>query len=142
MSFSYVENFVEEAANDANVIEIKISLYRVAEKSLLTSALLKALKNGKKVSIFIEAKARFDEENNIDWGHKFEDAGAHVTYSYPRIKVHSKILLISRKEADDIKRYVYIGTGNFNGETSKIYSDHGLLRRIKITKELSRVLKY
>jgi polyphosphate kinase len=142
MSFSYVENFVEEAANDANVIEIKISLYRVAEKSLLTSALLKALKNGKKVSIFIEAKARFDEENNIDWGHKFEDAGAHVTYSYPRIKVHSKILLISRKEADDIKRYVYIGTGNFNGETSKIYSDHGLFTaHKKITKELSRVFE-
>lgn len=86
MSFSYVEQFVEEAANDEAVTEIKISLYRVAEESALTSALLTALKNGKKVSIFIEAKARFDEENNIDWGRKFEVAGANVTYSYPRIK--------------------------------------------------------
>ncbi|MGB3774697.1 MAG: polyphosphate kinase 1 [Leeuwenhoekiella sp.] len=142
MSFSYVEQFVEEAANDEDVTEIKISLYRVAEESVLTSALLSALKNGKKVSIFIEAKARFDEENNIDWGRKFEEAGARVTYSYPRIKVHSKILLINRREKNDIKRYVYIGTGNFNGETSKIYSDHGLFTaHTKITKELSRVFE-
>ena len=142
MSFSYVENFVKEAASDPDVIDIKISLYRVAEKSVLTSALLEALKNGKNVSIFIEAKARFDEENNIDWGRKFEDAGAHVTYSYPRIKVHSKILMVSRKEETNIKRYVYIGTGNFNGETSKIYSDHGLFTADKkLTKELSRVFE-
>lgn len=142
MSFSYVENFVEEAASDENVTEIKISLYRVAEKSVLTSALLEALKNGKKVSIFIEAKARFDEENNIDWGRKFEDAGAQVTFSYPRIKVHSKILLINRKEGELIKSYIYIGTGNFNGETSKIYSDHGLFTADKrLTKELSRVFE-
>ncbi|WP_031428679.1 polyphosphate kinase 1 [Flavimarina sp. Hel_I_48] len=142
MSFSYVEQFVEEAANDEAVTEIKISLYRVAEESALTSALLTALKNGKKVSIFIEAKARFDEENNIDWGRKFEVAGANVTYSYPRIKVHSKILMVNRKEDGSITRYVYIGTGNFNGETSKIYADHGLFTaNKKITKELSRVFE-
>ncbi|HEA29766.1 MAG TPA: polyphosphate kinase 1, partial [Leeuwenhoekiella sp.] len=142
MSFSYVERFVKEAATDENVTEIKISLYRVAEESILTTALLKALKNGKKVTIFIEAKARFDEENNIGWGRKFEEAGAHVIYSYPRIKVHSKILMVNRKEDDVIKRYVYIGTGNFNGETSKIYADHGLFTtHEKLTKELSRVFE-
>jgi len=142
MSFSYVEQFVEEAAQDDDVTEIKISLYRVAEESALTSALITALKNGKNVSIFIEAKARFDEENNIDWGRKFEEAGAHVTYSYPRIKVHSKILMVNRKEVDGLKRYVYIGTGNFNGETSKIYADHGIFTsNKKLTKELARVFE-
>ena len=142
MPFSYVEQFVNEAATDENVTEIKISLYRVAEESTLTTALLTALKNGKKVTIFIEAKARFDEENNIGWGRKFEDAGAHVIYSYPRIKVHSKIMMINRNEKDTIKRYVYIGTGNFNGETSKIYADHGLFTaHEKLTKELARVFQ-
>ena len=142
MSFNYVERFVDQAAADPEVKQIKISLYRVAEESALTSALMKALKNGKKVTIFIEAKARFDEENNISWGRKFEDQGATVIYSYPRIKVHSKILMITRTENEKEKRYVYIGTGNFNGETSKIYADHGLFTaQNKITKELSRVFE-
>ncbi len=142
MSFEYVERFVEQAAADPAVNQIKISLYRVAEESALTTALLKALKNGKKVTIFIEAKARFDEENNIGWGRRFEDKGARVIYSYPRIKVHSKILMVTRIEKDEKKRYVYIGTGNFNGETSKIYADHGLFTaHKKITKELARVFE-
>ncbi|MEH6408387.1 MAG: polyphosphate kinase 1, partial [Leeuwenhoekiella sp.] len=142
MSFGYVETFVEQAANDAQVTSIKISLYRVAEESRLTSALLHALECGKQVIIFIEAKARFDEENNIIWGRKFEEKGAKVIYSYPRIKVHSKILMITRTENDKAKRYVYIGTGNFNGETSKIYSDHGIFSADKrITKELARVFE-
>ena len=142
MSFDYVERFVNQAATDPAVDEIKISLYRVAEESALTTALLTALQNGKSVTIFIEAKARFDEKNNISWGRKFEDKGAKVIYSYPRIKVHSKILLITRTQNSKKKRYVYIGTGNFNGETSKIYSDHGLFTsHKKITKELSRVFE-
>lgn len=142
MPFSYIERFVEQAADDENVTDIKISLYRVAEESRLTSALLKALDNNKKVTIFIEAKARFDEENNIIWGRKFEEKGAKVIYSYPRIKVHSKILLINRIEGEKRRRYVYIGTGNFNGETSKIYTDHGLFTaNKKITKELARVFE-
>ena len=142
MSFSYVETFIKKAAEDPDVTDIKISLYRVAEESALTTALIKALKNKKSVTIFIEAKARFDEENNISWGRKFEEKGAKVIYSYPRIKVHSKILLIARKENNKVKNYVYIGTGNFNGETSKIYSDHGLFTaQKKITKELSRVFE-
>ena len=142
MSFNYVERFVEQAASDDAVTHIKISLYRVADESVLTSALLKAIKNGKKVTIFIEAKARFDEENNITWGRKFEEQGARVIYSYPRIKVHSKILMIIREEQDKPVRYAYIGTGNFNGETSKIYCDHGLFTaHKKITKELGRVFR-
>ncbi len=140
MSFDYVERFIEQAAIDKDVKEIKISIYRVADESDLTSTLLKALENGKKLTVFIEAKARFDEKNNIDWGRKFEDAGATVIYSYPKIKVHSKILLITRKENDELKDYAYIGTGNFNSKTSKIYCDHAIFTaQTKITRELSRV---
>ncbi|RXG13404.1 polyphosphate kinase [Leeuwenhoekiella aestuarii] len=142
MSFNYVEQFVEQAADDAAVTHIKISLYRVADESVLTTSLLKAIENGKQVTIFIEAKARFDEENNISWGRKFEKKGACVIYSYPRIKVHSKILMVIREEEEKSRRYAYIGTGNFNGETSKIYCDHGLFTaHKKITKELERVFK-
>ncbi len=142
MSFNYVEQLIEAAASDALVSEIKISLYRVADESPLTTALLKALDNGKKVFIFIEAKARFDEENNILWGRKFEEKGATVIYSYPRIKVHSKILLVKRNEDGKNRRYIYIGTGNFNAKTSKIYADHGFFSADKkLGKELNRVFK-
>lgn len=142
MSFHYVERFLEQAASDEGVEEIKISIYRVANESDLTTTLLKALENGKKITVFIEAKARFDEKNNIDWGRRFEDAGATVIYSYPKIKVHSKILLITRKEEDNIKNYAYIGTGNFNSKTSRIYCDHAIFTaQPKITKELARVFK-
>lgn len=142
MSFSYVENLIEQAAEDNNVVSIKISLYRVADESALTSSLLKALEKGKEVTVFIEAKARFDEENNITWGRKFEEKGANVIYSYPKIKVHSKIFLIDRIEAGESVKYAYIGTGNFNAETSKLYCDHALFTaHKKITKELDRVFK-
>lgn len=140
MSFDYVEKFIEAASEDKHVTQIKISLYRVADESKLTSALLKALDNGKKLTVFIEAKARFDEENNIIWGRKFEDKGAKVIYSYPRIKVHSKILMVERLEDGKKRRYAYIGTGNFNSKTAKIYCDHALFTaHKKVTKELSRV---
>ena len=142
MTFNYVERFLEQASTDPDVSEIKISLYRVAHESPLTTALLKALDNGKKVFIFIEAKARFDEENNIIWGRKFEEKGATVIYSYPRIKVHSKILLVKRREGTKNRRYIYIGTGNFNAKTSKIYADHGFFSADrKLGKELNRVFK-
>ncbi len=140
MSFNYVEKFVAQAANDPDVEAIKISLYRVADESNLTNCLLQALENGKKVTVFVEAKARFDEENNIIWGRKFEEKGANVIYSYPRIKVHSKILLVVRREEGDLKNYAYIGTGNFNSETSKIYCDHAIFTADKyITREMSRI---
>lgn len=142
MSFEYVEKFLEEAASDPTVENIKISLYRVADESQLTSSLLKAIENGKKVTIFVEAKARFDEENNIIWGRKFEEKGANVIYSYPKIKVHSKIMLIKRREGEKLKRYAYIGTGNFNSKTSKIYCDHAIFTADKrVTKELDRIFK-
>lgn len=142
MSFKYVENFVEQAANDPYVEKIKISLYRVASESALTNSLLKALDNGKKVTVFVEAKARFDEENNLIWGKKFNEKGAEVIYSYPKIKVHSKILLISRRENNKVVRYAYIGTGNFNSKTSKIYCDHAIFTAHKyIAKEISRVFQ-
>lgn len=140
MSFSYIDRFLKQAATDEKVEYIKISIYRTADESELTSALLTALENGKKVTVFIEAKARFDEKNNIDWGRKFEDAGARVIYSFPKIKVHSKILLVARRENGKSKKYAYIGTGNFNSQTSKIYCDHGIFTaHDKLADELSRV---
>ncbi|WP_300437547.1 polyphosphate kinase 1 [Christiangramia sp.] len=142
MSFSYVEKFVDMAAEDKDVTDISISLYRVADESQLTNSLIKALENGKKVTVFVEAKARFDEENNISWGRKFEEKGANVIYSYPKVKVHSKIMLIGRNEGEEKVRYAYIGTGNFNAETSKIYCDHAIFTANKnITKELHRLFK-
>ncbi len=142
MDFEVVENFLEQAAKDHSVTDIKISLYRVADESKLTSSLIKAIKNGITVTVFIEAKARFDEENNIIWGRKFEKLGAKVIYSYPKIKVHSKVFLINRIENGEKCRYAYIGTGNFNSETSKIYCDHGIFTaQEKATKELDRLFK-
>ncbi len=142
MSFSYVEKFVAMAAEDEKVTDINISLYRVADESDLTNSLMKALENGKRVTVFVEAKARFDEKNNISWGRKFEEKGANVIYSYPKVKVHSKIMLICRQEGDINMRYAYIGTGNFNSETSEIYCDHAIFTADKnITKELSRLFK-
>lgn len=142
MSFDYVERFLEQAANDPEVEAIKISLYRVADESPLTSSLIKALDQGKKVTVFVEAKARFDEENNIIWGRKFEEKGARVIYSFPQIKVHSKILLVVRRENEKLKNYGYIGTGNFNSKTAGIYCDHAIFTANKyLTKELSRIFK-
>ena len=142
MSFKYVERFLEQAANDPDVEKIKISLYRVADESALTSSLLKALGNGKKVTVFVEAKARFDEENNIIWGKKFKEKGATVIYSYPKIKVHSKILLVTRRENNKVVRYAYIGTGNFNSKTSEIYCDHAIFTANKyVAKEISRIFQ-
>lgn len=142
MSFRYVEKFLQQAAVDKQVKEIKISIYRIADESEITSALLQALENGKNVTVFIEAKARFDEKNNIDWGRKLEEKGATVIYSYPKIKVHSKILLINREEEDEIVSYAYIGTGNFNSKTAAIYCDHALFTaHKKITSELGRVFQ-
>lgn len=142
MSFEYVERFIEQAATDPAVEVIKISLYRIADESKLTSCLLQALDNGKKVTVFVEAKARFDEANNIVWGRKFEEKGANVIYSYPKIKVHSKILLVVRREKEKLKNYAYIGTGNFNSKTAVLYCDHAIFTAEKyITRELSRIFK-
>jgi len=141
-SFDEVIRFVEEAAVDPLVKDIKMTLYRVSKDSAIAKALLMAVQNGKNVMVFIETKARFDEANNIKWGKKLEQAGAKVMYSYPAIKVHSKIMYIERKEGSKTQGYAYIGTGNFNEKTSLIYTDFGLFTaNDKITDELSQVFK-
>ena len=126
-SYDYVLRLLEEAADDPDVRSIKITLYRVAGDSKVAKALIKAAENGKKVEVFDEVKARFDEQSNIFWGKELEAAGARVRYSYPGLKVHTKICLIKRKENGENVRYGYFGTGNFNEKTARIYCDHALL---------------
>ncbi len=139
-SFEEVTRLVEAAAEDELVTHIKITLYRVSANSAVANALLKAVDNGKDVCAFIETKARFDEANNIKWGKKLEEKGANIIYSYPGIKVHSKILYIRRIENDKPIAYAYIGTGNFNEKTATIYTDLGLMTsNEKITSELLQV---
>ena len=141
-SFEEVVRFVLEAAEHPTVNAIKMTLYRVSKTSAIAKALLQALKNGKKVCVFIETKARFDESNNLYWGETLTKAGATVIYSYPGIKVHSKIMYISAKDSKGPQEYGYIGTGNFNEKTSKIYTDYGLLTaNKKITTELGQVFQ-
>jgi polyphosphate kinase len=125
--FDYVTRFIEEAADDPKVENLKITLYRAASRSAIMAALLKACRQGKAVTAFIEAKARFDEESNLEWGNALAQAGASVHYSYPGIKVHTKLLLIQRREGQGLRNYAYLGTGNFNENTARIYTDHGLL---------------
>lgn len=138
--FSVVDKFLTSAATDPQVTAIKMTIYRIAKSSSLADALLTALDNKKEVTLFVEAQARFDEANNIKWGRIFEDKGAKVIFSIPQIKVHSKIAMVYRNENDKRKRYAYIGTGNFNAKTSKIYCDHGLFTaHKKITKDLEQV---
>lgn len=126
-SFSTVVKLVEAAAQDEKVLAIKQTLYRVSGNSPIIAALSKAAENGKQVTVLVELKARFDEENNIHWARQLEKAGCHVIYGVIGLKTHSKILLIVRKEKKGIKRYVHLGTGNYNDVTAKFYTDIGLL---------------
>lgn len=139
-SFEPVIKLLEEAADDPQVTTIKMSLYRVAKESRLNNAIARAAKNGKKVVIFIEVKARFDEHNNLKWGEIFKENGAQVLYSYPGIKVHSKIIYIERQIDEVLKPYCYIGTGNFNENTATLYTDFGLMtNHKKITEDLNKL---
>ncbi len=139
-SYNYVLKFLEEAANDDHVLSIKITLYRVASNSKIIASLIKAAKKGKQVTAFVELKARFSEESNITHAKDLEDAGVNVLYSFPLLKVHSKLILIRRKEGKKIQGYAYLGTGNFNESTAKVYSDSSLLTAHKnITDELEDV---
>jgi polyphosphate kinase len=141
-SFDPVIHLIEEAGRDKSVKNIKITLYRIAEDSRIIHALLKACENGINVTVFMETKARFDELNNMKLGSLLEANGAKVIYSYPKIKVHSKILLIEYQEDVETKAYGYIGTGNFNEKTAKIYTDFGLMTaNKKITSDLWKVFE-
>jgi polyphosphate kinase len=127
-SFDYpVVRLIERAAEDPQVIAIKQTLYRVSPKSPIIEALARASENGKQVTVLVELKARFDEANNVQWARRLEDAGCHVIYGIAGLKTHAKLLLIIRREAHGIRRYVHAGTGNYNDKTAKLYSDVGLM---------------
>lgn len=126
-TFAPVVNFIKKAARDPDVLAIKQTLYRVSGNSPIIAALAEAANNGKQVSVLVELKARFDEENNILWAKMLEKAGCHVIYGLLGLKTHSKITLIVRKEEDGIRRYVHLGTGNYNDSTAKLYTDCGIL---------------
>ena len=127
-SFDPVAEFIQKAAEDPDVLAIKHTLYRASGKgSTILNGLIQAAENGKQVTVLVELTARFDEERNITWAKDLEDAGAHVLYGIAELKVHAKVALVVRREPDGIRRYVHLGTGNYNERTARLYTDCGLL---------------
>ena len=140
--YNSVVRFFKDAANDDMVKEIMITLYRVSSKSSVVKSLIKAAKNGKKVTALVEIKARFDEESNIKWAYKMERAGIDVKYGYQHLKVHSKIALVIRKSNRTIQKFAYLATGNFNEKTARVYCDEGLFTSDpRITEEVFNVFQ-
>src|SRR6185436_19186924 len=126
-SFTSVERLLSAALDDQNVVAIKMTLYRIGHDSPLVDLLVQAAEAGKQVAVLVELKARFDERNNIAWANRLEEAGVHVVYGLVNLKTHAKLCLIVRKEADGIRRYAHVGTGNYNAATGRVYTDLGLV---------------
>ena len=142
-TFEHVLELLRQASFDPSVLAIKINIYRVAKNSRIMDAMIHAAYNGKKVTVVVELQARFDEEANIRWAKRLTEAGVHVIFSAPGLKIHAKLFLISRLEGDEIVRYAHIGTGNFNEKTARIYTDYSLLTAdARITNEVRRVFNF
>jgi polyphosphate kinase len=138
-----VERFIHTAANDPDVLAIKMTLYRTSADSRLLKSLMTAAEKGKQVAVLVELKARFDEQNNIIWARQLEQAGVHVVYGLVGLKTHTKVVLVVRRESNQIRRYVHIGTGNYNAKTSRLYTDVGLFTvRPEIGADLTDLFNY
>ncbi|WP_276742354.1 polyphosphate kinase 1 [Pantoea septica] len=142
-TFEHVLELLRQASFDPSVLAIKINIYRVAKRSRIMDAMIHAAYNGKKVTVVVELQARFDEEANISWAKRLTEAGVHVIFSAPGLKIHAKLFLISRREGDEVVRYAHIGTGNFNEKTARLYTDYSLLTAdARITNEVRRVFNF
>ena len=142
-TFEHVLEFLRQASFDPAVLSIKINIYRVAKNSRIMDAMIHAAHNGKKVTVVVELQARFDEAANIHWAKQLTEAGVHVIFSAPGLKIHAKLFLISRREGEEVVRYAHIGTGNFNEKTARLYTDYSLLTSdARITNEVRRVFNF
>ncbi|MCL2892545.1 polyphosphate kinase 1 [Brenneria tiliae] len=142
-TFEHVLELLRQASFDPSVLAIKINIYRVAKDSRIITSMIHAAHNGKKVTVVVELQARFDEEANIHWAKRLTEAGVHVIFSVPGLKIHAKLFLISRREGDNIVRYAHIGTGNFNEKTARLYTDYSLITADeRITNEVRRVFNF